>query len=415
MRLFRGLLIAAIALCAVVAVLVVALNFYLGLPATAARLQARAAAALGLDLAFGSLHCNAAKGITGTDFRVANAAAPEAPVLLAAPAVEATYAPQALLEHRLLVRQVSFDRPVATLQSGADGGLALPAPADTPEAASFRGVRVIVKSFNASGGILRLLKPDGGGLLSLEGIGLGGRIEQGGGWRGSGQFTAKSLLLGPFPAANLQGGYDFADGAFKVTKLIGTTCHGQLAGGFQLNTRAAGTPCDFQAQGSALDLNELLKSAFGKADLLSGTLGFNAAGRKAGTAWSAQGGFDLRDGQLIHVDFVDEVVAALGLKDLAQPDFAAGRGDFSLDQGVVTLAGLELKGAAFSLTGSGTVRLADGTATLDLTLVLSPDLARQLAPEVAARLGSADGGAKTLRFTAAGPLDHLKTAPPVHF
>lgn len=414
MRLFRGLLVAAIALCAVVAILVAALNFYLGLPGTSARLVTRASAALGLPLSFGSLQVNVVKGITGTDFRIANAAAPGAPVLLAAPAIEATYAPQALLEHRLLLRQISFDRPVAVLQGDADGGLVLPPLPDTAEAKAFRGQRVIVKSFNADGGILRLLGPGGGPLLSVEGIALGGRLEQGGTWKGSGQFSAKSLLVGPFPSANLQGSYDIADGVFKFAKLIGTTCHGQLAGGFQLNVRAAGTPCDFQLQGSALDLNELLKSAFTKPDLVSGTLGFTATGRKTGAAWTAQGSFELHDGQLIHVDFIDQIVAALGLKDLAQPDFSAGRGDFALDQQTVTLSGLELKGAAFGLAGSGTLSLADGTAKLDLVLTLQSDLVKQLSPAVTAQLEAGDNGSKTLHVVATGSLDHLKTATPVH-
>jgi hypothetical protein len=320
------------------------------------------------------------------------------------------------VEHRLLVRQIVLGQPTAVLESNADGGFVTPPRADSPDANAFRNLRVIVKSLTATGGTFRLLAPGGGDLLTLNGITLGGRLEQAGGsWKGSGQFSAKGLVLGPFPVANLQGGYDFADGTYKFTKLIGTTCHGQLAGGFQLATRAAGAPGDFQIQGSALDVNELLKSAFSRPDLLSASLDFNATGRKTGLAWTAHGSLDAHDGQLIHIDFVDELAAALGLKELSQPDFATAHVDFSLDQDVVTLSGLDLKGAAFELTGSGTLALADGTAKLDLQITILPDAAKEIAPAIAAHLGSGDGGAKTLSFSITGPLDHLKTAPPVHF
>ena len=395
---------------AVVAILAVALNFYLGMPQNAPRVAAFVSGVAQVPVSFGTVEVNLLKGAHLTDVKVANPAAPREPVLLSVPDLSLTYAPLALSQHRLLLRQVTLVRPVLALAEVVQGNTSLlPLPAAVVPQSELQGaLRLNVKSLNIEDGTVRVLNAAGTPTLVLEGLQHGGRLERTGQEvKAGGQFTAKSLTLGPLKIGDLDSSYSFEKGVLKISKLLGTSYHGQWTGTFQIDGSTDGMPCDFQLQANSLDLNDLLKSVAAKPDMVSGTLNLTAAGRGSAGSLSgitAQGSFEVRDGQLIHVGFIQDLAQAISNKDLAQPDFSEAHGDFSVGQDTITVSSFALTSSQFTLTGGGTIGF-DGGVNFKLTMTFTPDFAKLLPSAVVDRLTAAADGGRSITFSLTGPID----------
>ncbi|WP_093285998.1 AsmA-like C-terminal region-containing protein [Verrucomicrobium sp. GAS474] len=447
--LFKYALRIALGILAVVAILTLSLNFYLGLSGTQARLRTLATGALGTPVLWkGMEHINILRGTTILDFRIPGEGglAPEVrdpgptpsqppihPPLLEAPRVEVAYSPLDLLDGRVVLPKLSFDHPVLALPEDAEGRLILPlhtprqatpAPAssgtekeNTPEpAAAPQPWPLTLSSLSITGGRLRILDREGRDAVLLDGIEHGGRISRGGNGdqeprqdslNAFGQFSATALRFGKFTSANLQGGYTFSQATISLTKLLGTAYHGQWTGKLVLKTDAPGLPCDFEFQSTGIELSEILKSA-GRPDLLSGSLSLTLSGRGPSRELSqvaASAGFTIRDGQLIRVGFVEDLATALNLKDLSQPDFTDCHGTLTLSEGRLLLSDFSLAAAAWTLTGAGAAGL-DGTLALDCRLHFHPETVARLPAAVAAKLTKEENGDAFVPFTLRGRLDN---------
>jgi hypothetical protein len=409
-RLFRGLLKGVFLLAAGVAILVFALDLYLGLPGNVGMLRDFVSREAGVRVDFAAASVNLFKGAEAESLRVADPLDRQGPPLLTAPKAEATYAPLALLlQDRFLIRHLTLSQPV--LAFSLNRPPALP-PVFGPGG---RGRAPLdLKSFNIVDGTLRILarRDDPQPVLLLSGLAHGGRLERNNSTiRASGQFTAQALAVGGLSLSSVEGAYDFADGIFKVPKLNGAGYHGQWTGSLKIDVRDPALPCEFEFQATSVDLNEFLKAVAGRPDLVSGMVALNLAGR--GSLGSldgvvAQGSFDLREGQIIASAFLQDLARAVSLPELAQPDIREGHGDLSIGNGGLTLANFVLKTAAFDLTGGGTIRF-DGTAVLPLRIVFHPDLVGRL-PETATRqMAAGADGSRTAAFTLTGPIDHLQS------
>ena len=392
---------------AVVAILAVALNFYLGMEQNAPRVAAFVSGVARVPVSFGSVEVNVLKGAHLTDVKVANPGATREPVLLSVPELSLTYAPLALSQHRLLLRQVTLTRPVLALAEDAQGDTPLPA-AVAPQTELQGALRLDVKSLNIEDGTVRVLNAAGAPTLVLEGLQHGGRLERTGQEvKAGGQFTAKALTLGLLKIGNIDSSYSFEKGVLKISKLLGTSYHGQWTGTFQIDGSTDGMPCDFQLQANSLDLNELLKSVVQKPDMVSGTLNLTAAGRGSAGSLSgitAQGSFEVRDGQLIHIGFIQDLAQAISNKDLAQPDFSEAHGDFSVGQDTITISSFALASSQFTLAGGGTIGF-DGALNFKLTMTFTPDFAKLLPAAVVDRLTAGADGGRAITFNLTGPID----------
>lgn len=393
---------------AVVAILAVALNFYLGMEQNAPKAAGFVSGVAQVPVSLGTVQVNVLKGAHLTNVKVANPAAIREPVLLSVPDLSLTYAPLALSQHRLLFRQVTLSNPVLALAEDAQGETPLPA-AVAPRSPLQGALRLDVKSLNIENGTVRVLNAAGDPTLLLEGLQHGGRLERiGQEVKAGGQFTAKSLTLGLLKIGDIDSSYGFEKGVLKISKLLGTSYHGQWTGTFQIDGSTDGMPCDFQLQANSLDLNELLKSVAGKPDMVSGTLNLTVAGRGSAGSLSgitAQGSFEVHNGQLIHVGFIQDLAQAISNKDLAQPDFSEAHGDFSVGQDTITISSFELDSSQFTLAGGGTIGF-DGTVNFKLTMTFTPDFAKLLPAAVSERLTAGADGSRAIAFNLTGPIDN---------
>ncbi|HEY8964805.1 MAG TPA: hypothetical protein VIM58_00060, partial [Candidatus Methylacidiphilales bacterium] len=136
---FKYALRIALGILAVVAILALSLNFYLGLSGPQSRLQAKASRALGTPVLWAKMEgINVLRGASVLDFRIPGEGPEGHPPLLQAPKVEVAYSLSDLLDSRLVLPKLWFYQPVLALPEDAEGRLILPLhpPKKTPAAAS---------------------------------------------------------------------------------------------------------------------------------------------------------------------------------------------------------------------------------------------------------------------------------------
>lgn len=335
----------------------------------------------------------------------------------------ASYRALPLLAGKLVVPEMSVDRPKVIWRQNAEGKWKLPALEKTasipdenkpPEPAAEKkaksGFTVVIGNFVVKSGAIDLVDKDGQHAAVftdvnmtyttltetlVEGTATIGRI-----------VWADSLTL-----ENVRAPFKYANGEFTLPELTATLGGGPVRGSYRAQPDAPKSPFEAAVTFDQVNLDRLATAAGWK----PGQAGGIAAGKinlrgdmTRSERAEGTGQFQLRDGRFQQLEFFQTIGQALNIRELSDLRLKDAHGDFRIGGEKVTFDQLLLSAANLQLGARGSVRF-DKKVALDAQLAVEEGLVKQLPDMVRASFGTADSGLRTIDFNITGSTDKLRT------
>lgn len=367
----------------------------------------RASAAVGAKVQARRVDISLWRGVAVEGVRVGNPP-PFPGDLLAADALVLRYNLWALLAGRVELSRLAIRRPVLTLSMDARGSFNYEhlggSSASAPRGSAGLPIALVLSKLSVDGARM-VVRDAHAAFVKMEDADLDSSVRiEGGAVFGNGTVSvglvnlADSLFVrgvaAPFKAS--QGGVVFAP-------IKGTLAKGSLRGDARIQLQdgfrfAADTTLD------GAQLQELLAEAKA-AQSASGALSAKATVEGSGglVTLKGRGHVQVSGCRVAHASLLTLLSTVLRVPELAHPDFAECRADFTLGDGRLVTPTLVLKGASINLTGHGVTRLDTLALDYDMTLALSKALLDRI-PVRELRAGFKDraDGFETIDFKVTG-------------
>ncbi len=421
-----------LAVAAVLPILLVAVIGYgihlvrwLDTPEFKADLLQKAKGAVGTDVQVNELGISLFSGVTLKGVVVANPA-PFPGSILRADAFVLRYRLLPLLRGRLLIDELSLEKPVVSLASDKKGvfnyeRLGGKAAAASP-ASSGSGVSTPLSVILSKLAVedARLTMKDGmvappATLLAVEDADFESSFEIAGkGAQGKGEARVKVVNLADLLfLRDAKAELAVTPQQVRLAPLTARLAKGEAEADLDLRLRDFRYAMRLEVKGA--DVRTLMAEAKAGGGV-SGTLESKADFEGTGgmVTMKGKGRAEITHCRLSNVKVLEALSALLQVPELAKPDFERCEIDFQLNGYRVTTPVIDFKGSAMEIAGSGTMNMESGAIAYDLSLALAESLLRKIpAQEIRAAFKPRADGLSVVEFkvygTSAAPKTDLAT------
>ena len=427
-KLSKAILLALGALLVLVVFGLVCVNLYIQSPRAQEQMEEQLSKALHMPLKIINTSLSPWSGLRVTGITIPNGDT----TFLEAGTFTASYRALPLLAGRLLIPEMSVDRPRIVWKQDAEGKWKLPAREKTasvpdenkapgktsdqapetpkPEKKSEGGFKVVVERFLVKGGTVDLVDKDGKHTAvftdvnmtytalteeKVEGTAVIGRA-----------VWADTLAL-----ENVRTPFTYAGGELTLPELTATLGGGPVRGSYRAQPDAPKSP--FEAAFTFEKVN--LDRVAGGVGLKPGQVGGTAAGQLTlrgdmRRAERAEGGgqIQLTDGRFQQLELFQTIGQVLNIRELSDLRLKDAHGDFRIGGEKVVFDQLALNAANLQLSAKGTVRF-DQKVAFDARLSVEDKIVKQLPDLVRDGFGTADNGLRTIDFNVTGTTEKLRT------
>jgi len=453
----KGILIAVVAVVALAALGVLAMNLYVQSAGTQRRIERVLSASLKVPVHVSSTILTPWSGLKASGITVAQTL-PRGGDFLAAESFTARFGWLGLFKHRLDASSVSMDNPrISWFQSpggrwdlpgqseeapappanpqsmppsavspapAASVAPAPPHPAIAPPAppapvavekppAAAHPWEVSVHSLMVNGASFDFWDEKGNRLLQFSGVNLDCIDPKADGTKG--KASCRNISLHDrFFLENMQTDWSFAAGQLKLSSLQAAAAGGKIQADAQVQTGAKHSPFAADARFDGVNVDELLTDAGGPAGEVSGTMSgwIDLRGNSGKTSsLNGSGSLTLAGGRMQGIGILQMLGRGLQIPDLVELNLKEGDLDWRMVNGVVKVDQLVLQSQNLQLSAQGDIG-TDGKLKLDARLTIDGAVAEKLPPFILEAFKP--GGAPNSRFidfqignTVSHPKTHL--------
>ena len=418
-KLSKAILLALGALLILIVFGLFCVNLYLQSPRTQEQIQAKLSRALRMPLKITNTSLSPWSGVRITGITIPNGETN----FLEAGSFSASYRKLPLLAGRLVIPEMTVERPKVIWRQDAEGKWRLPAlekaavsaenkvpKTSAVEKKSEGGFTVVVERFLVKSGAVDLVDKEGRHTATftnvnmtytslteekVEGSAVIGRV-----------VWAETLAL-----ENVRTPFKYADGEIALPELTATLGGGVVRGSYRAQPDAPKSPFQTAFIFEQVNLDRVATEAGWKPGQAGGVVAgklelhgdMNRPERAEGT-----GQFRLRDGQLKQLEFFQTIGQALNIRELSDLRLKEAHGDFRVAGEKVTFDQLKLAALNLELAAKGYVRF-DKKVALEAQLGVDEALVKQLPDLVRESFATADNERRTIDFNITGTTEKPRT------
>jgi len=418
-KLSKAILLALGALLILVVFSLFCVNLYLQSPRTQEQIQAQLSRALRMPLKITNTSLSPWSGVRITGITIPHGDTN----FLEAGSFSASYRKLPLLAGRLVIPEMTVERPRVVWRQDSEGKWRLPAlekaavseenkgpKTAAVEKKSEGGFSVIVERFLVKSGAVDLVDREGKHTATFTGVNMiytsltEEKVE---GTATIGRVVwAETLAL-----ENVRTPFKYEAGEFILPEVVGTLGGGPVRGSYRAQPDAPKSPFQTAFTFDQVNLDRVATEAGWKPGQVSGVVAgklelrgdMNRSERAEGT-----GQFQLRDGQLKQLEFFQTIGQALNIRELSDLRLKDARGDFRIGDERVTFDQLKLTALNLELGARGYVRF-DRKVALEAQLGVDEALVKQLPDLVRESFAAVDNGRRTIAFNITGTTEKPRT------
>jgi hypothetical protein len=299
---------------------------------------------------------------------------------------------------------ISAESSPATQPATADEHRATPAKNAEPLEPEIRHVVI-------SGGNFTFEDRTGATVVRFEDVDFGSTLDAAGGVHGHAQVN-RVAIRDRIDLSDLRTQVLYDDVTLKLARFGARIAGGKLDGELQVEPQAAGAPFNMTARFGAVDADELIVAAGGKAGMVRGKLdgSLTATGRSGQpNELSGTGEIFLREGQLQQYSLLVALGQVLQIEELTQLHLDQAFAKYHLAEGAVAVDQLLLRSPNIQLSAKGKVGF-DGKMHLDAQLAVNEKVQARLFRAIRDNFHPADQpGYAAVEFEVNGTVDHPKS------
>ncbi len=418
-KLSKAILLALGALLVLAIFGLVCVNLYIQSPRAQEQIEQQLSQALRLPLKITNTSLSPWSGLRVTGITIPHGDT----TFLEAGTFTASYRALPLLAGKLVIPEMSVDRPRVVWKQDAEGKWKLPAlekgavardestAAEPPSPKkSGGGFQVVLGRLLVKSGAVDLVDKDGKHTAvfsdvnmtytalseeKVEGTAVIGRA-----------VWADTLVL-----ENVRTPFKYAGGELTLPELTATLGGGPVRGSYRAQPDAPKSPFETALTFEQVNLDRVATAAGLKpgqaVGIAAGKLALRGDMRRAERAEGA-GEFQLHDGRFQQLEFFQTIGQALNIRELSDLRLKDARGEFRIGGEKVTFDQLTLTAANLQLGAKGTVRF-DQKIALEAQLGVDDALVKQLPDMVRESFGTASSGLRTIDFNITGTTEKLRT------
>ena len=419
-KLSKAILLALGALLVLAVFGLVCVNLYIQSPRAQEQIEEQLSRALRMPLKIINTSLSPWSGLRVTGITIPNGDT----TFLEAGTFTASYRALPLLAGKLVIPEMSVDRPRIVWKQDAEGKWKLPARAKTasapdenkapeepkPEKKAEGGFKVVVERFLVKDGTVDLVDKDGKHTAVFTGVNMTYTALSEEKVEGTADI-GRAVWADTLALENVRTPFKYAAGELSLPELTATLGGGPVRGSYRAQPDAPKSPFETTLAFEKVNLDRVA----GGVGLKPGQLGGTASGQLTlrgdmRRAERAEGGgqFQLTDGRFQQLELFQTIGQALNIRELSDLRLKDARADFRIGGEKVTFDQLKLTAANLQLGAKGTVRF-DQKVALDAQLGVDDALVKQLPDLVRASFGTADGGLRTIDFNVTGTTEKPRT------
>ena len=419
-KLSKAILLALGALLVLAVFGLVCVNLYIQSPRAQEQIEEQLSRALRMPLKITNTSLSPWSGLRVTGITIPNGDT----TFLEAGTFAASYRALPLLAGKLVIPEMSVDRPRIVWKQDAEGKWKLPARAKTasvpeenkapeepkPEKKAEGGFKVVVEKFLVKSGTVDLVAKDGKHTAIFTGVNMIYTALSEEKVEGTADI-GRAVWADTLALENVRTPFKYAAGELTLPELTATLGGGPVHGSYRAQPDAPKSPFETAFTFEKVNLDRVA----GGVGLKPGQLGGTASGQLTlrgdmRRAERAEGGgqFQLTDGRFQQLELFQTIGQVLNIKELSDLRLKDAHGDFRVGGEKVVFDQLSLSAANLQLSAKGTLRF-DQKVAFDAQLGVDDKIVKQLPDLVRDGFGTADGGLRTIDFNITGTTEKLRT------